>query len=538
MNKTKTLLEYLTNLSINEAKADVEYEKNYSSIPRDVFDIIVGMDPKTQKSGDTIVNIGFGAKQLLLPKYMDGETAFIETPDVVTAALTSYYPNISTYPKFHEFRSVADFLAFMANPDSAEIEKAVAESPLDKLYNKYYNTIDRDIFNTIITMDPKTAEDKIGEVAKNLLLAKYLKGETDFIDSADAVTAAIQRFYAKGQNYPDGKDNIQNYESVEEFINYTPTSPTIAAVPHLTPGVDYELVASSSTHDMFKLLTWQGSRDLAHARGGTNVWCTAGGDSGQRYLDSDGISSYWKNYQPNGSRQTQLYEILSKNEPRDRTANYNLALKIGSGEVYEFRDGNNHCPNGGHAEFLQSVLLQDPELTAELVKCSDPLLRSCPTIRNVFELIRYALEPLIIDGQRDFAKVLRNYEALKSCAKEITIRNVEEIPFSMFSDFVVLTTLNLGEGLKVIGGQAFKSCTGLTKLVLPESLEVIGKEAFAGCVKLKGAVKLPNNVKRIERNAFFGTHCKLKIDKDRTTKLKMDKADMDWIKSHVQSIKV
>ena len=297
----QTLFEYIVEgidrkYNISEAKIDTEYERNFSQIPRDIFDAIVLMDPKTQVAGDEIKNMGFGSKQLLLPKYLSGETDFVDNAETVTAALTNYYPNIANYPKFNEFRSVADFLTFMANPEGAEIEKAEQLSPLDKLYNKYYSDIDREIFNKIIAMDSKTGETNIGELAKNLLLPAYRKGEHDFVENEEAVKAAIEKFYKKGHNYPDGKDNIQNYDSVADFISYEPTSPTVADVANrdVHPGRDFEIVASSSNYDLFKILTWEGSKAIAHARGGTNTWCTAGGGNERQWLDSDGVGSYYK----------------------------------------------------------------------------------------------------------------------------------------------------------------------------------------------------------------------------------------------------
>lgn len=544
----QTLFEYIVEsidrkYNISEAKIDTEYERNFNQIPRDVFDTIVLMDPKTQVSGDEIKNMGFGSKQLLLPKYISGETDFVNNGEAVTAALANYYPNIASYPKFNEFRSVADFLTFMANPEGAEIEKVAQESPLDKLYNKYYSSIERDIFNKIIAMDPKTADDKIGEIAKNLLLISYMKGEHDFIDQAEAVTAAINTFYEKGHNYPEGKDNIQNFESVAEFIVYKPTSPTVAALADkgISEGTDYEIIASTAHVDVFKILTWEGSREIAHARGARNVWCTAGGDSGRSYLDSDGISSYYKSYSPRGSRQTQLYEIISRENPTSRIDNYNLALRIDNSAVYEFRDGNNNCRASDHGPFFKSIILADPDLVTQLKNCSDPIMRRCPEVSSAYELLRYNNEPLIINSKDDFSKLLGDSEniiAMRACVKEIQINNVETIPFGLFANFVVLETLVLSEGLKSISSQAFKNCANLKTITLPESLESIGVEAFAGCSKLKGSIRIPDGLINIGERAFAETHCRLKVNKARTAKLKMSPKDMDWIKTHVQSIKV
>ena len=115
---------------------------------------------------------------------------------------------------------------------------------------------------------------------------------------------------------------------------------------------------------------------------------------------------------------------------------------------------------------------------------------------------------------------------------------MEDIPYGAFAEFSALEDVHIGEGVKRISAQCFKSCLNLKTIAFPESLEKIGAEAFAGCTKLRGSIRIPDSVTEIGERAFAETHCRLKINKARTTKLKMSPKDMDWIKTHVQSIKV
>ena len=58
-----------------------------------------------------------------------------------------------------------------------------------------------------------------------------------------------------------------------------------------------------------------------------------------------------------------------------------------------------------------------------------------------------------------------------------------------------ITGLKLGSGVKNIAGWAFKNCTGLTgELVLPDGLTIIGDQAFNMCSGLTGMLTIPDSV--------------------------------------------
>ena len=96
-----------------------------------------------------------------------------------------------------------------------------------------------------------------------------------------------------------------------------------------------------------------------------------------------------------------------------------------------------------------------------------------------------------------------------------------------------LETLTISKGIKTIGADAFKGCTGLTSLTLPDGLVAIGKSAFEntkivsqeipntvetigayafrGCTSLQN-VMLPASLRAIDDNAFEGDGKLLKLE--------------------------
>lgn len=546
----KTLLEYF-NSALYESRADDEYNKSFSAIDREIFDKICLMDPKTQRAGDEVINIGFGAKQLLLVKYLAGEVDLVDKASEITAALNNYYPNIKNYPKFPEFESVAAFLQFMENP--VEIMDAPNKSA-DKgnkildIYNKYYSDIDKDIFDQIIALDPQTTENKIGDIAKNLLLRCYKKGEVNFLKNPESVTAAIERYIEFKNTYEQDKQNLNSYASVADFISYIPQAPAITALAgdryEPIAGQDYEHIASSKDYDIFKLITFRGSERLAHARGGENVWCTAGGSTGTNYgasQDHSRSTSYWRDYKSRGD----LYMFLHKTEPTDRTKNWNMSYDNRAHKVYHFLDGNNHGPYGASDELAgihrnwETFLLANPDVISALAGCSDENLKNDIVVRKLALSVSYSKKPYVVSDNDSLLEYIKNKVAYSAVVKELIIKNIDEIPSGFAANSITLEKVAIGPGVKRIGVQAFKNCPNLASINqdLPDTLEVIEAEAFMSCRSLKGSIHVPESLTSIKLRAFDGTRCRLKIDVNRKTPIKFNSADRDWVNAHVMSIK-
>ena len=72
-----------------------------------------------------------------------------------------------------------------------------------------------------------------------------------------------------------------------------------------------------------------------------------------------------------------------------------------------------------------------------------------------------------------------------------------------FADFSSLTgTLVISDNVKTIDKHAFYGCTDLESIVLGSGLEKIGDGAFIGCTGLKGIFYIPDKVKSIGAYAF------------------------------------
>lgn len=79
---------------------------------------------------------------------------------------------------------------------------------------------------------------------------------------------------------------------------------------------------------------------------------------------------------------------------------------------------------------------------------------------------------------------------------------VEEIDKHAFASYVNLTSVDLPNTLKIIGGSSFAMCTSLKELHIPESVEVIDYYAFQNCIALQN-VSLPKHMKTLHGSAFF-----------------------------------
>ncbi len=85
----------------------------------------------------------------------------------------------------------------------------------------------------------------------------------------------------------------------------------------------------------------------------------------------------------------------------------------------------------------------------------------------------------------------------------------EEIPDNAFQGCDSLVSINIPDGISVIGASAFEDCKNLSEVSLPSSISSIKQYAFANCKKLS-SVTLPTNITSIENSLFSG--CSSLID--------------------------
>ena len=75
----------------------------------------------------------------------------------------------------------------------------------------------------------------------------------------------------------------------------------------------------------------------------------------------------------------------------------------------------------------------------------------------------------------------------------------EEAPWH--SDFALIKSVQIGEGVTTVSGQAFESCIYLESVQLPRGIVTIGYGAFAGCRSLE-EISIPSTVTSIGEVAF------------------------------------
>ena len=102
---------------------------------------------------------------------------------------------------------------------------------------------------------------------------------------------------------------------------------------------------------------------------------------------------------------------------------------------------------------------------------------------------------ILLSGQ-DSSKVPRNVRHVR-CDSSVT-----EIPRDLFYRCESLVTVELNEGLKVIGERAFFFCTSLRSINFPSTLEEIGRAVFCHCAF--STVELNEGLKVFGESAFFG----------------------------------
>ncbi len=81
--------------------------------------------------------------------------------------------------------------------------------------------------------------------------------------------------------------------------------------------------------------------------------------------------------------------------------------------------------------------------------------------------------------------------------------SVEDIELYSFHECNKLTDITIPEGVTSIGEECFYGCTSLTNIVVPSTVETINKKAFEGCNNLSN-VEIKNGVKNIGTQCFKG----------------------------------
>lgn len=148
----------------------------------------------------------------------------------------------------------------------------------------------------------------------------------------------------------------------------------------------------------------------------------------------------------------------------------------------------------------------------ELVKLDMP--NSLETIKGwVFARCGFSVVD-ISDGVKEIGE-----NAFNSCSTLNSVKigkSVTTIERSAFSECPALTSVTLGENLKYIKTSAFENCKILSNIILPSSLQVIDSRAF--CNTALVSVSVPSSVVNIDKDAFEWIYSlkEIKVDEANT----------------------
>lgn len=120
----------------------------------------------------------------------------------------------------------------------------------------------------------------------------------------------------------------------------------------------------------------------------------------------------------------------------------------------------------------------------------------------------------ISDGVKEIGE-----NAFNSCSTLNSVKigkSVTTIERSAFSDCPALTSVTLGENLKYIKTSAFENCKVLSNIILPSSLQVIDSRAFYNTALV--SVSVPSSVVNIDKYAFEWIYAlkEIKVDEANT----------------------
>ena len=448
-----------------------------------------------------------------------------------------------------------------AGIQNVEKEKKVLtpKEKLDVLRQKQFpqiETVDELIEVANLDEDSDTEHGQIGNIARNFLLPHYAKGERDFLSKKISTRKAVTKYYNEDKPKP-----LKEYETVKQFVlDLLPTAVgknNLMALLKLLCVEDadlyddnargYKVVCQNQNFDVIqygntsvgtiinrcdypinkvieqfnidenssvdkKLQAIRWLRENANGdKERTNRWCTGNTSWAARSysIESDSILiAFIKRDRP-------LFEAGNK-------ANFQISA-YNNGTWHDIELGNNTGGISNWKLLSENVFPENLDIL--------PYLLDYPAYRanndfmalvNKYHItqskqfdsnnlsygwdddIEQEPEPLHYSSTAD----LENYNLEKGDPKfnnvyEIIIEEgVEKIPNFEFQNFRNLTKIQFPNSLKEIGAKAFAGCISLSKLNLPSSLEVIGLGAFEGCMSLRGSIRLPINIRRIERNAF------------------------------------
>ena len=542
-----------------EAKIEDLYNQHYSNIDRTIYDKLISADPNTGKAD----KVGVYAEKLILPAYVENNLDISDTNlNNIKETILKYeenrkngmYKGATANP--NSFTSLDEFISFV-NSDNTDLENAPEEEekidPLTDIYNKYYSKLSRDVFDKLVELDPESTSTKLGEVAKNLLLRLATNKNEDIFKNYSELELLqyIEIYYENRNNYDNEHKNLNNYKSLQDFIDFIT----------ILPDTDYITLLKTCDHkDEIHILArtknWlvvtydssyagafvAGRYKTIHATNQSNdclVWCTTtpGSHFYADYAAEGKIIAFINiNYRVNSANKKKHFQVCIQHDGH-------IKGNRSDGVWGRFLDGADQpTPFEGSTceEQFKSFLTVNYEIYNAIkdineIKKFNDLFNVAGSIENT------VITKFKINDKISLSEFIALPSSLKNNIRSIDISNIEIIPAAFAEGLTLLTKVNFDNNLKVIEDAAFKNCTNLKHIQFPESLVKIGRQAFANS-GLIGSAKIPNSVTEIKNEAFIGTKIQLGIDINRNPNNKLNimiktSRDLTWYNVHLKAKK-
>lgn len=533
-------------LILNEAqKVDSYYTNYFSDIDKNIYNKLVKTDPK---SNDTY--LGLFAEKYILPAYKENTLTDLtdDNLNAITELINQYWANQKSYEgKYrnpNSFESLDNFINFMnGNLENDSTEEKIEEDPITKIYNKYYNKLNREDFNTIITLDEDTTEDKLGEVAKNLLLRLSLKDKNDLdyiLKNSEIVLDAINIFKENRNNYKEEEKNLNNYVSIKDFIDKVtkiPDSNYVQSLKNCPESNNIHIIASTKNWDV---VSYDNPRAGSYV--GLGGWDRT---DGMKWCTTSILHpSYFDNYNDYGRAKYYAFINKAHNTPGTENRRYNFQISLNpSGKIFGFLDGwdeRGSLVGENLDKQLTNFLLQNIELYNAL--------KDLPGIRNNLE-VQKTINATNIKHLRNYTlnyKTLKDFiilsKEMKNLIEELSIEKLIEIDPLLFEGMLSLKKVTFKDNnLTTIGRGAFKNCNNLIKIQFPANLKIIEDFAFINS-GITGNTFLPDSLNSIGKGVFLNTHgLALGVNINRKNKLNistLNDQEVDWYKKHLKSKKM
>ena len=241
------------------------------------------------------------------------------------------------------------------------------------------------------------------------------------------------------------------------------------------------------------LYAWKGAEKLLGNFPGRQLTTKTNGGYYVYEFNTDGVSIVINN---------------GKQEGSGNTNNQTTDIPLAAGNNYFTYDGGNGCEDKTTTGYYGTLATMDLA-QAEFYHDGGAYVTrwyanaNTPTILNP------------IGGEFKSSPNIEGYMFME-CKNLRTVTvptNCKEIALNAFyggtdNDGISLTTINLNEGLKVIGGYAFEKNENLGAVTLPSTLETIGYNAFCDSHSMtlgNANGQLPNSIKSIDNQAFANT---------------------------------